>query len=75
MKTKDFQAAKIQPLTSGEIRAWRKANKIGLLKLARIMGIHVSTVWRWEHDGYQKAPKYLSLVFRGIEALYLKKKK
>lgn len=46
----------MQLLTGNDVRAIRKPLRLDATDLAAILGVHASTVWRWESRGPERAP-------------------
>ena len=59
------ELARVRRLTkSGEAAAIRERSGLSLAELARAVGVHPSTLWRWETNGRkprgEKAARYLA---------------
>jgi len=49
-----------------QVKAWRKAHGLSQPQLARLLGVSVSAIMRWE-AGERDVPPYLHLALRGLE--------
>lgn len=53
-------------MKSNELKKWRSSNKYSQSQLARVLGVDVMTISRWER-GTRKIPSFLDLALRALE--------
>jgi DNA-binding transcriptional regulator YiaG len=58
-------------VTAKDLTQWRRDEKISRNKLSQILGTHLSTVYRWEHNK-TRIPHWLGIVLVALEADVLK---
>ena len=49
-----------------ELKKWRSSNNYSQSQLARVLGVDVMTISRWER-GERKVPSFLALALRALE--------
>ena len=66
----DVMTFETATMTAAQLREWREAHGLTQEKLARILGVTMNTVWRWEAEGtpnVRAVPPFLGLALREIE--------
>lgn len=53
-------------MTPGELKKWREKMNLSQVELAKILGVHVITLARWETDA-RPIPTFLHLALEALE--------
>jgi len=60
-------------MTPKQLKLWRKKNSYSQVNLAKVLGVDVMTVSRWERGMMKNLPPFLKLALKYLEGKEIKK--